>query len=54
MGAASLPRAETLGDRTGVVHQRYGDDNYAAVVVQFGDWRSELFWNHELKEVKSQ
>jgi hypothetical protein len=37
-----------------VVHQRYGDDNYAAVVVQFGDGRSELFWNHELKEVKSQ
>jgi len=53
VGAASLPRAETLGDRTGVVHLRYWDDSYAAVEVQFGDGRSELFCHHELKEVKS-
>jgi hypothetical protein len=53
VGAASLPSAETLGDRTGAIHQCYGDDSYAAVEVQFGDGRSELFWHHELKEVKS-
>ena len=36
-----------------MVHQRYGDVSYAAVEVQFGDGRSELFCHHELKEVKS-
>jgi len=38
--------------QTGVVQQRYGNVNYAAFDVQFGDGRSELFWHHEFEEAQ--
>jgi hypothetical protein len=38
--------------QTGLVQQRYGDDRYATVDVQFGDGRSELFWHHDLEEAQ--
>jgi len=38
--------------QTGMVQQRYGDVNYAAFDVQFGEGRSDLFCHHELEEAQ--
>lgn len=35
--------------QTGIVQQRFGNVDYAAFDIQFGDGRSELFWHHEFE-----
>ena len=36
----------------GTVAQMYGDPNYRAVEVRLENGRSELFWYHELEELR--
>jgi hypothetical protein len=47
---SELHRKLDYRGQTGVVHQRYGNANYAAFDIQFLDGRSELFWHHEFDE----
>lgn len=34
---------------SGTIRKRYGDPEYTALEVEFGDGRRELFWYHDLK-----
>jgi hypothetical protein len=47
------PRTSGLEDgMRGVVTQRWGHPDYPALDVRLENGRSELFWFHELDEVK--
>jgi len=36
----------------GTIRKRYGSPEYTAFEVSFPDGRRELFWDHQLEEVK--
>ena len=38
--------------QTGIVQRRYGNVDYAAFDLQFGDGHSEVFWHHEFEEAQ--
>ena len=46
-----LPRADLRG-LEGTIARRWGSPHYLALDVLLEDGRSELFWHHELEEVK--
>jgi hypothetical protein len=49
---SELHRNPDYRELTGIVQQRYGNVNYAAFDIQFGDGHSEVFWHHELEEAQ--
>ena len=36
----------------GIIKQRFGDPNYAALDIQLEDGRLELFWHHQLEKLE--
>lgn len=47
-------RKPELRGLVGTVEQRYGDPNYTALEIRFGDGRSQPFWHYELERVEDE
>jgi hypothetical protein len=47
----SLLRSELRG-KVGTITGRWGSPEYVAVDVLLDDGRAQLFWHHELEEIK--
>jgi hypothetical protein len=45
-------RRPEFNGMVGVIKQRFGDPNYAALDVQLEDGRLVLFWYHQLEKVE--
>ena len=45
-------RKPHLQGMVGTIKKHYEGPNYTAVAVLFPDGRTELFWDHQLEEVK--
>jgi hypothetical protein len=50
--ASEIGLRRSTSARVGTIKKRYGTPDYRAFEVLFPDGQTELFWDHQLEEVK--